>query len=209
MRRLLMPLSPSPVGIPLSNCPPELIERVATFLPRKDFCNLRLVNRKINCATVHLFVRENFRKFDIDFTQEGLQKLADISQHYDLTGEVNFGAWIQDIRLRQAVWSDREEGAWKLALTTKRARKQRRIIEDGARNAAVLWQSHLEMDAGGHYRQMLITILQRMKRLIAVSVLGHLDTSLLAGNKLHVLLKNYHGFSQPAVTVYVPTIPER
>ncbi|KAE9964588.1 hypothetical protein BLS_008210 [Venturia inaequalis] len=208
LRRLLTPRPRYPIAIPLSNYPPELIERVAAFLPRKDLCNLRLVNRKVNCATVHLFVRENFRQFDIDFTQEGLQKLVDISQHYDLSGEVNFGAWIQVVRLRQAVWSDREERAWTNALTVKGYPKQRRVLKKGARTAALLWQSHLEMDAGGHYRQTLITALQGMKRLQCISVLDHLDKTDLNGNIVYIIRETRGMYPQPEQTVYVPTILE-
>lgn len=151
LRRILMPLLPSPNAVPLSDYPPELMEKVASFLPLEDLRNLRFVNRKINYATVHLFARENLRWVPVDLTFDGLQKLLEISRHYDLSGEVHFGSRIKTIEFRQAVWSDEEVAGSNLALENERSRKQRQIIKEGARNASNLWPSHQDMVANGLY----------------------------------------------------------
>jgi hypothetical protein len=110
--RAMMPCKQQPIVVPLSNYPPELIEKIADLLPLEDFRNVRLINKTVNDGTVHLFARKYFRLLTIDITFDGLQMLVDISRHRDVSGDVRFGNSVRWIKFMQAVWSAREAEAW-------------------------------------------------------------------------------------------------
>ncbi|KAE9966705.1 hypothetical protein EG328_008658 [Venturia inaequalis] len=136
--------------------PPELLEKVASFLLPPDLFNLRFVNRRTQNATVHLFTRKHFREMIIEFTYDGLQRFDAKARHYDLSGTVLFGSKVKIITFKQGVWSEHEELAWKEALgDTTHSRKHRRIMKVGMKNAAKLWKSHLDVTVQGICEKLL------------------------------------------------------
>ncbi|KAE9971511.1 hypothetical protein EG327_009838 [Venturia inaequalis] len=167
-------------AVSLDLYPPELLEKVASFLPPPDLFNLRFVNRRTHNATVRLFTRKYFREMIIEFTYDGLQRFDAKARHFDLSGTVLFGSKVKIITFKQGVWSEHEELAWKEGLGDTHSRKHRRIMKVGMKNAAKLWKSHLDMTAQGLYKKLLtktLLILNNGHGLDSVGLWDHSGSS--------------------------------
>jgi hypothetical protein len=187
-----------PMAVPLDNCPPEIIEMVVDYLPFSDFCSIRSTDRRINYATVYLSARKYFRTFEVDFTLNGLQRLVDIANHCDISGEVRFGEGVQHISLKQAVWSEQEGAAWIKALENARTRKQRRIMK---RVLATLppygRASHQDMTTNALYLKILTTIFRGIGNpRFSIHMLEHVAIRCLEDIKVYILLKDITGYDQ-------------
>lgn len=123
LRRALKPRQQPTNAVSLDRHPPELVEKIASFLPLADLCNLRFVNRRTNYSTAQLFVRKHFCEIVVEFTYDGLQRLDDIARLHGLSGNVVFGSRVRRITFKQGVWSEYEEWAWREALSTTKTRK--------------------------------------------------------------------------------------
>lgn len=66
---------------------PELMGIIAAGLPMKDICHLRAVNRAAERNTWHIF-KAYFREKWFEFTESGLSRLRDISEHKRLASEL-------------------------------------------------------------------------------------------------------------------------
>jgi hypothetical protein len=94
---------------PLTEYPPDIIEIITSFLTFDDFRNFRLVNGMVHDAKVSLFVRRFFRPITLELTLDGLQKLLEICNPSDNTGEARFGGMLRCLSITQGVWSGKKE----------------------------------------------------------------------------------------------------